>query len=162
MLIPLKLCRAQPMACASSWGGNAYDALVQEVLTVRCSLFSCPVPSPQIISGQLSFHTDWQPGWYSRSLGPPPHTTDRQSCFQVPLNTGRSGEMTLSLDCSLWYLAALWLGRPSHFSACPSSWLSFSHEESFTPSIENFAVPLHFIFLFENLIFSCSYPKVVI
>lgn len=72
--------------------------------TGRCSLLSCPLPSPQFISGQLSFHIAWQPRWYSRSLGLPPHTPNRQSCFQVPLNTQRSRKMTPLLDCSLWYL----------------------------------------------------------
>lgn len=162
MLIPLKLCRVSQGFVHQAGVEMFMMPLFQEGLTGRCPLLSCPVPSPQLISGQFSFHIAWQPRWYSRSLGPPPQTPNRQSCFQVPLNTGRSGKMTPPLDCSLWYLAAWWLLRPSHFSACPSSTLRFSHEESFTPLIGNFAVPLHFIFLPENLIFSFSYPKVVI
>lgn len=48
------------------------------------------------------------------------------------------------------------------FTACSSSWPRFSRKKSFTLLIRNFVVPLHFIFLLKNLIFSCSYLKVVI
>lgn len=162
MLIPLKLCRGQLRVCASDWSGNAYDALVS-----RRSDWQVLSPSSPCAKCTAHFWPAQLSHWLAASLlfqvpGAPLHTANRQPCFRVPLNARKSGDMTLSQDCSLCYPAAWWLGRLSHFSACPSSWLRLSHEESFTPLIRNFAVPLHFIFLLENLIFSFSYPKVVI
>lgn len=164
-LISLKLCMSQLRFCASSWGRNTYDVLVlrRSAWQMLCPFLHSAKTIADFWSAQLSHPLGSPLVFQVPGTSHVPLTGSPDS--RSPSTSGEVGQWPRCCVvpglCPL-YLTAWWLDSHRQFSACPSSRLWFSHVKSFTTLIANFVVPLHFIFLLENLFFSFSFLEVVI